>query len=810
MANPGQGQAAQTSLKRNFQAFSNDGSEIEGQKKLDNITEDSSQINLRDCGSALGPRDNRPHSLEPSSRSPTRTPCVLPSTAFAPEHQCRYDSSASILLVGFPGAGKHTLGVIVSVALRRQYVDFSAVFERDVGLAPSDFVSRRGLSAYREAENRVTRRIIEQYQKHYVIGGLTGLGGLAQRKLLQSFGTTNPVIYVQRDKQYLQGMPGSFVEQDQAYRICDAFYRSCSTVDFFNITETKEFLENPKACGTLKLKNAETDFVHFVNRIYGRVPRLLKSLNPFSPAYTYALEVSIQSLEAHGADHEILDAGADLISLIVEPSQSTSSSPQDAIVRQVATLRRHTRAPVMIEVPLSAGLNEEEYFNLLQMCMRTAPDILAIDLGTSPTDIEKLVALRGSTSIIATMHFSQSVAADRRRHLWERYHELACKYHCHAIRLTHEVTTPLENLEVLYEAQKAREKWTLPLICYNTGSAGRTSVCFNPVLSSVQEAPSSSGLTIKQAQAAVYSSFILPEKKFTILGKSVNYSLSPAFHNAAYAACGLPHSYGLLQSDDFAVIHSLLEDAQCGGITVSLPFKTQALKILDSISSEALEIGAVNTIVVHRKNIETDVQKIELEGFNTDHIGIRVCIERNISPANLVRESSTALVIGAGGMARAAIYACRTLGLTRICVFNRTEERARELTAYYNAKGMKLRVLDSLSATWPADMRQPTVVISCIPAHSIGGQEPHRINIPDHWLESRSGGVFVEVAYRPLETILIKQMQARSASGWIIVDGLDVLVEQGIAQYEIFTGRPAPVHVMRRAVRNHYDRMTRD
>lgn len=742
MANPGLGKAVQNSLKRNFAAFRSDESEVEGGRNLDNLTESSSPADPGDRVKAIGPGNNRALSLELPSRSPTRTPHLSPSTSSAAKQAYAYDSSASILLVGFPGAGKHTLGVIVSVALRRQYVDFGAVFERDVGLAPSDFVSRRGLPAYRKAENQVTKMIIEQYREHYVIGGLTGLGGTAQRKLLQAFSTTNPVIYVQRDKNYLQGTPGNFVDQDQAYRICDAFYRSCSAVDFFNITQTNDSPDRTKLSGTLKLKSAETDFIHFVNRIYGRVPTLLKSSKPFSASYTYALEIPFQSLEAHDADREALESGADMISLMID---EPISSPQDAIVRQVATLRRHTRAPLVIEVPLSSVRSQEDYFHLLRLCLRTAPDFLTIDLEADPARIERLTSLRGSTKIIATMHFSQSLTTDQRRQLWERYHDLALHYHCHAIRLTHDVASLSENLEILYEAQKARETWNLPLICYNTGSAGRTSVCFNPVLSRVQTTPSINGLTVRQAQHALYSSFILPEKKFTILGKSVNYSLSPAFHNAAYAACGLPHSYSLLQSDTFDVVHSLLEDAQCGGVTVSLPFKTQALAILDSISSEALEIGAVNTIVVHRKAIENGVQQTELEGFNTDHIGIRVCIERNISPANSVRESSTALIIGAGGMARAAIYACRMLGLTRVCVFNRTTEHARELATYYNAKGMDLRVLESLSTTWPVDMRQPTVIVSCIPAHSIGGQDPHGITIPDHWLESRSGGVFVEV-----------------------------------------------------------------
>jgi shikimate 5-dehydrogenase len=67
-----------------------------------------------------------------------------------------------------------------------------------------------------------------------------------------------------------------------------------------------------------------------------------------------------------------------------------------------------------------------------------------------------------------------------------------------------------------------------------------------------------------------------------------------------------------------------------------------------------------------------------------------------------------------------------------------------------------------------------------------------------------------QLAYKPIITRLIEQMRSRSANGWITVDGLNVLVEQGIAQFEIFTGKPAPVRVMRQAVRDQYSRIMAD
>lgn len=740
-----------TVLKRSFDTFRNDEY---------HLTREERPNEPGDIGDLVGNIAPCPSPTYPGT-PPTRTPSRVLNAASPTGDTEIYDPKASILLVGFPGAGKHTLGIIISVALRRQYVDFGALFERDVGLAPLDFVSHRGLSPYREAEIRITRKIIEQYRENYVIGGLTGLGGIAQKQLLQSFSATNPIIYIKRDKQYLQGIRGNTTDQDQLYQMCDSFFHSSSTVDFFNITQTSEHLGKTKSLGTLKLKSTETDFIHFVNRVYGRVPRLLKSADPFSLSYTYALEVSLQALEADSVDYKGLEVGADIITLIIDRPQATIGSLQDVIAKQVAMLRRNTRSPILIEAPISSVHDQETYFRLLNLCLRTTPDFLAVDLGANSDQIKQLSFAKSSTKIVGTKHFIEAFAAASRQQSWEHYYDKALYCHCQAIRLTQDSRSVSDNLEVLHEAQRARQLWKLPLICYNTGSAGRSSVCFNPVLSPVQEVSSTSGLTIKQAQNALYSSFILPRKNFTIFGQSVSYSLSPAFHNAAYAAYGLPHSYRMLQSDNFDDIHSLLADADCGGVTVSLPFKTKALAILDKVSPEALEIGAVNTVVVHQTIVENGDQKTEFEGFNTDHIGIRVCIERNISPANSIRKSSTALVIGAGGMARAAIYACRVLSLRRICIFNRTVEHARELAAYCNEKGMDVRVLPTLSTDWPMDMRQPTVVVSCIPAHSIGGQDAHGMMLPEHWLGSRSGGVFIEVGTTYSEKLLSNKVLAR-------------------------------------------------
>lgn len=197
-----------------------------------------------------------------------------------------------------------------------------------------------------------------------------------------------------------------------------------------------------------------------------------------------------------------------------------------------------------------------------------------------------------------------------------------------------------------------------------------------------------------------------------------------------------------------ASVRQLLEQQDQDGIAVSLPYKTNILPVLDTMTADARHIGAVNTVVIER---HSDTSPPHLTGYNTDYIGIQNCIERNLSPANSVKPETSALIIGAGGMARAAVYACHKASVRNICIFNRTPRNAHSLVEHYNQLSIPdsdttlLSVLPTLDTPWPSNLNQPTVVVSCIPADGIEPNKPIDFDIPEHWLRSRTGGTFIEV-----------------------------------------------------------------
>lgn len=251
------------------------------------------------------------------------------------------------------------------------------------------------------------------------------------------------------------------------------------------------------------------------------------------------------------------------------------------------------------------------------------------------------------------------------------------------------------------------------------------------------------------------------------------YSLSPAMHTAAYQVCGMSNDFQSLQVSSLDDIQRLCQDPNFGGAAITMPFKVQILSRIAARSYHAKAIGAANTLLPlrmlpHSKPLDGSTQSLlrhsnqrskagpiyAYYGDNTDFIGIMTCLKRNMSPRNVIQPSkTTGLVIGAGGMARAAIYAMIQLGCRKVFVFNRTVEHAEEVARHFNswASGLSsdgeiVRVLRSTGEEWPAQYSQPTMIVSCVPARSVAGQAPANFEMPMQWLGSPTGGVVVEVS----------------------------------------------------------------
>lgn len=252
-----------------------------------------------------------------------------------------------------------------------------------------------------------------------------------------------------------------------------------------------------------------------------------------------------------------------------------------------------------------------------------------------------------------------------------------------------------------------------------------------------------------------------------VLGFPIGHSLSPRVHNAALGALDLDYRYLPLEARTMAEFLPILSEMRICGLSVTLPHKEAILPHLDALDGPARRIGAVNTVV-----------KIwnRLEGFNTD-------VEAAVAPlrSRLTLQGLRVAVMGAGGAARALVHGLVAEG-ARVTLFNRTPSRARDL-----ARALQVRHLPwARLRGFDADL--------LINATSVGlAPEIDRTPIPGTWI---AAPVVYDIIYNPPETRLLREARAR---GLVVIDGLEMFVAQAAAQFELFTGRRAPLEVMRRA-----------
>lgn len=257
-------------------------------------------------------------------------------------------------------------------------------------------------------------------------------------------------------------------------------------------------------------------------------------------------------------------------------------------------------------------------------------------------------------------------------------------------------------------------------------------------------------------------------KVYGIIGWPVAHSLSPAMHNAAFRALGIKAVYGLMPVRPEALPEAIggLRALNIGGVSVTIPHKEAVLSLLDEVDETARRIGAVNTILN---------QEGSLLGFNTDWLGARRALEEKIALSG-----RRAVVVGAGGSARAVVYALKEAG-AQVVIYNRTFSRAEALAEAFGAEAFPLEALPEAEG----DILVQTTSV---------GLKEDRSPVPKEILSRFE--VVMDLVYQPLETRLLRE--AREA-GCEVVDGLSMLVYQGVEQFRIWTGESPPASLMRQA-----------
>lgn len=269
--------------------------------------------------------------------------------------------------------------------------------------------------------------------------------------------------------------------------------------------------------------------------------------------------------------------------------------------------------------------------------------------------------------------------------------------------------------------------------------------------------------------------------RMLIIGHPLGHTLSPLMHNTAFQELGLPYYYEAedVPPDGLAEVVGRFRAEGVVGLSVTIPHKEAILPFLDEVDEEVERLGAANTVVLVEGRFV---------GTNTDGIGFMRSLKED---GGYDPEGRSAVVLGAGGAARAVAAHLALSGADSVVIANRTLSRAERLaTDLARAVGRQCFEPLPLEATATAEaIRQADCLIN---ATSVGMAGDRRLPVPAALIEPHL--VVYDIVYRPLVTPLLEAALARGAS---IINGLGMLVYQGAEAFRRWTGQEMPIDIVR-------------
>ncbi len=267
-----------------------------------------------------------------------------------------------------------------------------------------------------------------------------------------------------------------------------------------------------------------------------------------------------------------------------------------------------------------------------------------------------------------------------------------------------------------------------------------------------------------------------------IFGDPVEHSRSPAMHNAAFRALGLDYVYVPFRvaAPDLRVAVAAVRALRLIGANLTVPHKERVLALLDSLSPRAERIGAVNTIVNREDH---------LFGDNTDAVGFL----RAVRGAGVRPKSAKTIVVGAGGAARSIVVALAEAGAAAVHVVNRSPPRARRLARSVRSEDTVVEVAGLDAMADAAFLADTALVVNTTPLGWKGERFPEIA-----YQATRPSCLFCDLVYGIPTDFLRRARRARRR----VMDGSEMLLHQGASAFSLWTGRSAPLSVMRAALRS--------
>jgi shikimate dehydrogenase len=267
---------------------------------------------------------------------------------------------------------------------------------------------------------------------------------------------------------------------------------------------------------------------------------------------------------------------------------------------------------------------------------------------------------------------------------------------------------------------------------------------------------------------------------YAVIGDPVSHSLSPRIMNSAFSQAGIDAVYVALtvRETEAEQAMQMIRTVGLAGVNVTMPLKQAIVPYLDQLSPTAKQVGAANCV------INTDGV---LTGHNTDCTGFRLSLSNHFKSA-----PSKAFLLGAGGAARAIASELVRWGCKKLVLTNRSQDKAEALSELLRETGTcQIKVLPWNPADWEATLNATNLIIN---ATSLGMGGKGSVAELLCWKGISRQAIIYETVYNPLDTDLLTQARQHRFQ---VVEGIELLLWQAVAGFEIWTGVEAPVGVMR-------------
>lgn len=694
------------------------------------------------------------------------------------------NNGRSIILIGMRAAGKTTMSAIMSQQLDMTLLDLDTFFEEKHGVI-KEFVKENGWTEFRKQECAIAKLALEQFPTGHVIstgGGIVESG--ESRALLQDYISAGGIVlHLHRDMsetvKFLteedEVRPSYEESIERVWHRREKWYHECSNYFFFS----------PHCDGDKQFLLLKQAMARFITRITGNPVPV-----PTSRSYFVCLTYPELNIDALNQVEEIT-TGCNAIELRVD---LLNSYEPEFVAKQVGLLRMHTDLPIIFTLRTTGqggNFPSDAYGQIskaTELAYELGIDYVDLELSLPEALVDTLTSRRRFTKIIGSHHDPEGQYKWDSPE-WESKYQLAVNSGVDIVKFvgtakSFDDNLALENFRANHTAK--------PLIAINMGRLGQLSRTLNPLLTPITHAllPNSAApgqLSIQQINQSLGMIGEIKPLKFFVVGKPISHSRSPALHNAGYKALGLPYELERYEtSDEFTVYKKVMQRPDFGGCCVTIPLKIEMKQFVSEFSESAKVIGAINTVWPAE---ETG----KFQATNTDWIGIRDSFIRNEAPS---RVNGNGLIIGGGGTSRAAVYALHQMNCQKIYMVNRTNKKLQEIKAHFPAE-YNIVIVSSVEEA--AAIEPVTLAVCTVPAN---------VDL-DQGLKDKIGAVLdhgdtkekflIEAAYKPLETEVMKLAKSK---GWYTIPGREMLVNQGVAQFELFTGIRPPYQQVFDAVLN--------